>query len=543
MKKKILKIIVLLIIIMVILFNGSTFVPPFDVPKTPETPSIDKYDIPGYGVVADDKRAADIGMAVLEKGGSAVDAAIAVSYAMGVVLPVATGLGGSGIMLVYPGDGTAPVVYDYMGSASQNTSGKTAVPGFVKGMSAAHNDFGKLDMAELIDPSIKLAQEGSPVSSLLSTLINNSGFRITGSLRNTFFKNGKVIIKGEVLKQPELAKALEIIKNNDSLEFYKGEIAKEIVEKSNLTLEDLANYEVINREPVKGTFSGYEIYSSTPPSGGVTLIQTLSLAEKLNLGNIKENTAKYISLLASITQVTYNDRLGNVADPSFHDVDTNILTSENYINNLLSQVKLIDSFDQLPVDDSPADVEDEENTTHIVVYDQKGMMVSLTNTLTQFFGTGESAYGFFLNNHMDNFSINSKSINAVEAGKRPRSYISPTILVKDEKPVIGIGSPGGMRIPLMLTQVIVRFLENKESLQAAIDAPRFFYNEKKLYVEENYLSEIEMNKLRKDGVSIVLYNSQQFYGSVNALYIDFENDRIVGGADPRRNGSWDWFSK
>jgi len=144
---------------------------------------------------------------------------------------------------------------------------------------------------------------------------------------------------------------------------------------------------------------------------------------------------------------------------------------------------------------------------------------------------------------MDNFSLSSKSINAVEEGKRPRSYIAPTILVKDEKPVIGIGSPGGMRIPLMVTQVMVRFVENKESIQAAIDAPRFFYNENKLYIEENYLSELEMDKLREDGVSVILYNSQQFYGSVNALYIDYENKEIKGGADPRRNGTWEWIGK
>ncbi|KAF0092380.1 MAG: gamma-glutamyltranspeptidase [Fusobacteria bacterium] len=542
LKKKLLRVIVLLILILVMLIEASTFVPVSDVSKTPETetPNVDEFAVPGFGVVADDSRAVDIGMDVLQKGGSAVDAAIAISYAMGVVLPVATGLGGSGIMLVYPGDGTTPVVYDYMGSASENISGKSAVPGFVKGMVAAHNDFGKLDMAELLEPSIKLAKDGSPVSALLSTLTNNSGFRISSSLRSTFFNNGKAIAKDEILKQPDLAKALEIIKNN-YIDFYEGEVAKEIVKNSNLTLKDLAGYQVVKREPIKGIFSGYEVYSSTPPSGGVTLVQTLSLAEKLKLGNIKENSANYISLLAAITQVTYNDRLGNIGDPSFYDFDDNILTSDDYVNNLASQVKLIDSFNQLPVDDSPAIVEDEENTTHIVVYDKNGMMVSLTNTLTQFFGTGESAFGFFINNHMDNFSLNSKSINAVEEGKRPRSYIAPTILVKDEKPVIGIGSPGGMRIPLMLTQVMIRFLENKEPLQAAINAPRFFYNENKLYIEKNYLSELEMDKLRKDGVSVILNNSQQFYGSVNALYIDYENKEIKGGADPRRNGTWEWI--
>lgn len=495
----------------------------------------------GYGVVADDRRAVAIGMEILSKGGSAVDAAIAVSYAMGVVLPVATGPGGSGVMLVYPGDTATPVVYDYMGTAPANRSSRTAVPGFVAGMESAHRDYGKLSWQEILDPSIKLAREGTAVSNLLAGLVRTSGFRISGSARNLFFPGGRAIVKGALLKQTALADTLEKIRDGGQDAFYKGETGKDIADNSSLSLKELAGYQTVKSIPASGYYAGYKVYVSTPPTGGITMLQTIGLSEKMNLSELSPKSSAYISLLAAITQVTYNDRLSTIADPNFYKVDQLMIASSAYMDQLVNKARSIRHFDDLQVDDATGNLEDDENTTHIVVYDETGMMVSMTNTLTQFFGTGRSAGGFFLNNHMDNFSSNPKSLNAPETGKRPRSFISPAILEKDGRAVIGIGSPGGMRIPLMVTQVLNRFIEDGQELQAAIDAPRFFYNANKLYLEKNYLSEKEKNKLRKQGVQVILYTSQQFYGSVNALYIDYDKREITGGADPRRGGGWDWM--
>ncbi len=545
LKKKIAKIIIfiLLFIFILVLSNKS-----FQVINSIKEPivkvpiDISEISTPGYGVVADDSRAVDIGMDILNKGGSAVDAAIAVSYALSVVGPYASGMGGSGIMLVYPSDGTAPVVYDYLGIAPKNLSSVIAIPGFVKGLDAVHSDYGILDMGELLDPSIKLAKEGIEVNPMLNSLIKTSGYKIDSKLWNLFFNGTKAIETGEILKQPDLANALERIKANGADEFYSGDIAKEIVKNSSLTLNDLASYQVIKRAPVVGSFAGYDVYSSTPPSGGVTLIQTLSLAEKLNLSKYNGDSANYIALLARITQVTYHDRLTKISDPNFHLVDTDKLTSNEYIDQLASQVLSNIDLSNIIIDDSPSDSKDEENTTHIVVVDKSGMMVSVTNTLSQFFGTGKNAYGFFLNNHMDNFSLTPSSLNVAETGKRPRTFIAPTILAKDDKAVIGIGSPGSKRIPLMLTEVLLRTLQKNEPLQTAINSNRFFYYQNLLYLESNYLSDSEKDILRKKGYSVILYFNSQFYGSVNSLYVDYKNKEIVGGADKRRNAFWTWES-
>ena len=496
---------------------------------------------PGYGVVSDNIQATEIGMKILEQGGSAVDAAIAVSYALGVVSPFASGIGGGGIMLVYPSDGTDPIVYDYMGSSPVNTSGSIAVPGFVKGMAAVHQDFGKLSMADLLDPSIKLAKEGAVVTPLLVGMITNSKAKIDPDMRDVFFPDGSPLPAGDQLKQPALAETLETIKTNGSEDFYQGDIANQIAKSnSGVTLSDLTSYQVEKRIPAMGIFDGYEVFSSAPSAGGVTLIQMLALSENLELSKYPVDSSEYISLLSEITQVSYNDRYQNVLDLNFYNVDSTELTSEDHIFQLTGKIAPIVSPTQTITVDTPAESNGEENTTHFVIYDQNGMMVSVTNTLTYWFGTGKNVDGFFMNAHMENFSTNASSLNKAEAGKRPRSYISPTILAKHGKPVMGIGSPGGKRIPLMITEVLGRFLKYDRSLQEAIDAPRFFNDQNLVYVEDNYLTTATEEQLREMGYSVIRYDDPLFYGGVNSLYVDYQNNKILGGADDRRNASWLW---
>lgn len=494
----------------------------------------------GYGVVADNTDAVDIGMKILDQGGSAVDAAIAISYALGVTCPFASGLGGGGVMLVYPADGTDPVVYDYMGTAPENTMYNIAVPGFVKGMAVAHDDYGVLSMSALIDPSIQLAREGIKVSTLLNSMLVNSGSKIDDNVKRVFLPDGEALKTGDVLKQEALADCLEKLKSNGSEEFYTGTIANDIVESNGgLSLSDLASYHVEKRIPVMGEFAGYDVYSSSPPLGGVTLIQTLSLVEKLNLDAYPDNTADYVSRLSHINQVVSHERLVNIADPDFYFMDADQLTTEAHINKLAFQVIENNNLDQLPADDMKSSKED-GNTTHIVVYDKNGMMVSVTNTLTYWFGNGKNIDGFFMNSHMDNFSKESSSINIAETGKRPRSLISPTILVKNGKPVMGIGSPGGTRIPMMITQVLAKNLKDNIALQQAVNEPRFFNQKNLIYLEADNLTLTEEDNLREKGYSIIRYPDSLYYGGVNAIYVDYEKGELVGGADSRREASWKW---
>jgi len=545
LKKKPLKIAALVIGISLIIFTVIYFLIPLvsNEQKTNGQSGIDPVNqpSPGYGVVADNDQAVAIGMQILEQGGSAVDAAIAVSYALGVVSPFASGIGGGGVMLVYPGDGTAPSAYDYMGTAPEDTSGTIAVPGFVKGMAAAHQDYGQLSMEQLLDPSIKLAQDGITVTPLLNSMLEGSDAKIDSNVRGAFFPDGSAIKSGDVLKQPALAETLAKIKTNGEAAFYTGDVADQIAaSNSGITLQDLASYQVEKRTPSIGSYAGYDVYSAAPPSGGVTLIQTLALSEKLELNKYPVNSADYITLLAKITQVTYHDRYANVNDPDFYEVNVNQLTSADYIAQLAAEVTGNNDLNQLVINDSTTDSTGEENTTHIVIYDQTGMMVSVTNTLTYWFGDGTSVGGFFLNSHMANFSTTSASSNRPEAGKRPRSYISPTILAKNDKPVIGIGSPGGKRIPLMITQVLERGLKNNVPWQEAVDATRFYNDQNLIYLEDNYLTTAEEDQLRANGYSVIRYPNPLFYGGVNTLYVDYENKEIVGGADFRRDASWKW---
>lgn len=493
-----------------------------------------------YGVSSSNSIAVEVGTDVLENGGNAVDAAIAVSYALGVVEPYGSGIGGGGGMLILPGNQLdKPTFFDYRETSPISTEGsekKIGVPGFVKGMEAIHEKYGSKNMDQLIAPAIKLANDGFPVGQQLSERLKGAQYRLSEAEIPNFFPRNKPIEEGKTLKQPELAETLELIKEKGSDVFYNGELAEEIAEDvPGIQKEDLEKYSVKEREPVHGEFAGYDVISAPPPFSGITLIQSLQMAEMLNIQKTEQDTALFTHVISEITNRANSDRVAHIGDPAFSDIDDEALTSKEYSRKLAQDLSLNKLSDKYKLEGD--DLEEEHiSTTHFVVTDKEGTVVSVTNTLSNFFGSGENVEGFFLNNNLNNFNNTKTSLNYYEPDKRSRTFTAPTILKKDDE-VIGIGTPGGSRIPMMLTEVLVRHLLFKDSLQDAIDAPRFSIENNDLYTEFQYPTSVR-EELEGMGYDVKEKSSAIYYGGIQAIVIDQKNNRIYGAADPRRQGTW-----
>ncbi|WP_028390065.1 gamma-glutamyltransferase [Bacillus cihuensis] len=490
----------------------------------------------GYGVSADNDLAVKIGMLVLEKGGNAVDAAVAVSYALGVVEPYGSGLGGGGEMIIHEGKGEKPIVYDYYTLSTSDTlpSSGTGIMGFVKGMEKVHKQLGTVEMERLIEPSIQLAEKGFDVSKTLHERLKGASYRINKDEVPHFFPNGKAIQTGERLRQKELANTLRIIQKEGAKGFYEGEIAEHIHDHvKTINLSDLKSYEAERKKPIKFKFDKFDIYSTAPPSGSVMLAQSLQMVDEMEFEK-EMSQDEYIYKLGIINRKSYRDRIAHVGDPNFVDMDLEKLISKEYSEKLVSDISEGGYKSKL---DSKAEKEEHSDTTHFVIVDKSGMMVSVTNTLSNFFGSGKYMDGFFLNNQLKNFSEHEKSPNRIQEGKRPVSHIAPTIIVKDGKPVMGIGSAGGSRIPSVITQVLVQNIKYDETIQNAIDHPRFFMevNEDVIVVEGELSSKVK-KKLRKLGFKVVEEKSSLPFGSVQSLVVD--DGVVYGGADYRREGAW-----
>ncbi|KZE37886.1 gamma-glutamyltransferase [Bhargavaea cecembensis] len=477
-------------------------------------------------------------MRIIEQGGNAVDAAIAVSFVLGVAEPYGSGIGGGGTMLIHPNNGEDPVVYDYRETAPEGTlpSSDIGIPGFVKGMYKVHDDFGTKNMEQLMDPAIHFAANGVTVSETLHHALEESEHLPD---LNHYFPDGEPIEAGEVLVQKQLAETLEDIKENGPSAFYQGDIASAINdEEEDIKENDLESYEVEVKEPLQGEFGDYEVLAPPPPSGGIMLIQVLEMAESLQIEDTKDHPLDFSLMMGLINRISYSDRLENVGDPDYTDVPTDEMLSDDHINHLVSEVNGLELSEEYRHDlESDADIEDHGDTTHFVVVDKNGMMVSVTNTLSSSFGSGEYVNGFFLNDQLKNFSNREDSPNRPEPGKRPFSYTTPTILTKNGSPAIGIGSAGGRKITSMVAQQLVKMIKFNEPIQESVNNPRAFleFNEDILQVEPDYV----LLKNPEDlGIEVQNIGNTTYFGSVQGLVINDESGEIHGFSDNNRDGTW-----
>lgn len=502
--------------------------------------------------------ATQAGLEILRKGGNAVDAAVATAFAIGVVEPNASGLGGEGMMLIRLADGEsvaidyrscAPkAIYEYDGEDYGPKS--VAIPGTVAGLTLALNEYGTLSLPEVMSPAIKYAEEGFTISETLGGIILDKYEQLLADPASSkiYLEDSLPKKAGDILKQPDLARSLRLISKKGADVFYKGELADKIayeMQKNGgiITKEDLANYKAVERRPVTGNYRGYTVISSPPPVSGMAVVEALNILENFDLSKYDFMSYEVIHLMSEAVRLAYCDRYTYMADPDFVAVPLGILLSEDYA---AERAKKIDLKRQIPDSELlpglQLDVKESSSTTHLVVADKQGNMVSLTQTISSFFGSGYVVEdtGILMNNEMKNF--NSRGINVMEPYKRMRTTIAPTILVKDDKPFLTIGTPGAARIVPTTVNVIVNIVDYGMGLQEAIEAPRFYSRlNTTIYLEDRF-PEIFIKALEKKGATVEIKGEMDLYfGGVQAVMYDLKKGIIYGGADPRRDGYAEGF--
>jgi len=517
-----------------------------------------------------------VGVSILEQGGNAVDAAVAVGFALAVTLPRAGNLGGGGFMMVHQAAENRTVAVDYRerapaaatrdmfldadGNADSDKSRYSGlavgVPGTVAGLAHAHGKYGSgsLSLADLIAPAIRLAEDGFPVSVDLAYSLATYEKRLKADpdAAKIFFRaDGSLYQPGDILKQPELAESLKAIAQNGPEAFYSGPIAKAIADRVTeiggaMTPADLADYKPVEREPVKGTYRGHEIHSMPPPSsGGIHIVQILNILEGYPLDYLGHNSADTIHLMAEAMKRAYADRSQFLGDPDFVKVPAKGLTSKDYAADLRAQISVnraTPASEIKPGD--PAPYEGNE-TTHFSVVDKDGNAVSNTYTLNFSYGVRRIATGtgILLNNELDDFSAKAGvanaygllggAANAVEAGKRPLSSMSPTLVFRDGKFLLATGSPGGSRIITTVLQILINVIDHGMNIAEATNAIRIHHQWLPDEIRiENGLSADTIRLLEQRGHAI---NEKSVMGSTQSILV--EGDRLHGAADPRRPGA------
>ncbi len=460
-------------------------------------------------VVAMESIAADVGVGVLRKGGNAVDAAVAVGFALTVTHPFAGNIGGGGYMLIRMADGRATFIdfrerapekatrdmyLDAQGNLTRDSLEgwrSTGVPGSVRGFEIANTKYGRHTWAENLAPAIELATKGFEVSYPLA-----EGLRGSRSLardpesRRIFQRDGKFFDVGETLAQPDLGRTLQRISANGPSELYEGETARKFADEMAkhgglITLSDLKNYKAIERTPLQGTYKGYTILTAPPSSsGGIALLEMLGILEGTGYEKAGFGSAAAIHYEAEAMRRAYADRNEYLGDPDFVKNPVEGLLDKSYLARLRGTIDPQRATPSAQVKPGqPAGVEKME-TTHYSVVDAEGNAVAVTYTLNGGYGNGITVpgLGFLLNNEMDDFASKPGSPNmfglvqgernAIAPGKRPLSSMTPTILLKDGKLFMTVGAPGGSRIPTAVLQVILNVIDFEMNIQDAIDAPR-----------------------------------------------------------------------
>jgi gamma-glutamyltranspeptidase/glutathione hydrolase len=522
-------------------------------------------------VVSADTLASRVGASILEAGGNAIDAAVATGFALAVTFPGAGNIGGGGFMVVRLPDGSeaafdfrekAPLAAhaemfldengEYSSRIHHNSHLAVGVPGTVAGFALAHERLGSLSWAEVVAPAVELARNGFTLtSSRASDLARyvRQAFQPYPASMAAFSKDGVPYEAGETLVQPDLAGTLERIMREGRDGFYRGETARLIAEEMErgggmITEEDLARYEAKEREPVHGTYRGYDIISMHPPSsGGPALIEMLNILEGYDLASMGHNTAAYIHHLTEAMRRAYRDRARWVADMDFVEVPLARILSKEYA------AELRESIDpQRATPSSVADVEqpyESPETTHYSVVDAAGMAVSVTYTLEAWYGSKITVpgAGFVLNNEMGDFNaapglttasgLIGTEPNLARPEQRMLSSMTPSIVAKDGNLVAVVGSPGGRTIINSVLEVIIHLIDFGMDIQSAVDAPRFHHQwlPARITIERDGATGEVIAELRAMGHEVRMGGTQ---GRTNCIGIDPLTGEVIGAADTRQ---------
>lgn len=510
-----------------------------------------------------------VGAEIMSKGGNAVDAAVAMGFALGVCEPFTSGLGGGGLATIHTAEGEnffidfrevapAAATLDLYVDASGENNGNTkegglasGVPGEVAGLLYLLEHHGTMSREEVMEPAIRIANEGFTVSAYCANAISDAYEKTQKfpEMSKVYLdENGLPWEEGSVITNPDLGKALQLIADQGADVFYKGEIGEAMVATlakydGVMTMDDLAGYEVHELKPVTGDYRGYTVISSPPPSsGGTHLIEILNILENFDMASMEVNSAEYVHLFAETFKLAFADRAKYMADTNFVTVPLGGLTSQAYADKRAQDIDLNVAMEQAAPDDpSPYEHTD---TTHFSVADVDGNCVAITKTINYYFGSGVmvDGYGFMMNNQMDDFSTDPESVNKIEPGKKPLSSMSPTVVLKpDGSPFLVLGTPGGSRIFSGVAEVISRVIDSKMDLHTAISVPKIWncsnknnlQYEKPLKGYEQYaLTDETIAKLTEMGHGELKTTASGAFQCI--MFMD--DGTLYGTADPRQDG-------
>ncbi|WP_066306991.1 gamma-glutamyltransferase [Bacillus sp. FJAT-29814] len=522
--------------------------------------------------------ASEIGAEVLRTGGNAVDAAVAIQFALNVVEPMMSGIGGGGFMMYYdaktkettiinsreraPQGATPDMFLDENGKAipfaDRVRSGKSVgVPGTLKGLETALEKWGTRPMQQLIGPAIKLADQGFPIESVLADAIADNEEKLSATAaKDVFLPNGQPLKEGDLLVQKDLAKAFKLIRAKGADALFNGQIGEAMANEvqqfgGSMTVADLDKYNVTIDKPIWGDYQGYQIASMPPPSsGGVFLLQMLKILDDYKLSKYDVRSWEKYHLLAETMHLAYADRAAFAGDPEFVNVPLKGLLHPEYIKERQALISL-NSMNKSPKAGDPwkyemasanykitsqPDDKKEGQTTHFTVADRWGNVVSYTTTIEQVFGSGimVPGYGIMLNNELTDFDAVPGGANEVQPNKRPLSSMTPTIVFSDDKPILTVGSPGGTTIITSVLQTILHAIEYDMELKEAVEEPRIYTNSTTSYRIESGVSADVISKLNSMGHR---FGSPTTIGNVQSIFIDHENGTFKGVADSSRNGA------
>ena len=524
-------------------------------------------------VVSTSKQASEAGVQILKKGGNAIDAAVAIGFALAVTSPSNGNIGGGGFLVATFADGRiitqdhrekAPSlshrdmflngsgdVIDGMSLYSRASSG---VPGTVDGLVGIFRDHGSgaVSLKQVLAPAIKLAEKGFLISNYEAKHLNayRNFFEKNNEAARIFIKKNQELWKAnDRLIQRDLSKTLKLISKYGRDGFYKGEIAELIIREMQngnglISLDDLKKYKSIYREPLIGFYKGHQIVSMGPPSsGGALLVNMLNMLENYSTDSLQWNSSDYVHIITEIERRAYADRAEHMGDPDFWDVPIDMLKSKEYAKKRIHDINMRKATPSKAVYAGNADIYESPETTHYSVVDQWGNAVSVTTTINLSYGNGcvvEGA-GFFLNNEMDDFSAKpgvpnafglvGNEANAISPDKRPLSSMTPTIVLKNNKPFLIVGSPGGSTIITTTMQTILNVIDHKMNIKEAVCAPRFHsqWLPDVIQIEPRGLAEDVLTNLRSRGHSIIYRGG--YIGEANCIMITEEG--FFGGGDCR----------
>src|SRR5579871_758646 len=541
-------------------------------------------------VVTVHQLASQVGVEILQAGGNAVDAAVATGFALAVVHSPAGNIGGGGFMLIRMADGkthfldyrekapaaaTRNMYLDPQGNvipgASEIGYKAIAVPGSVAGLTYAEKKYGKLTLKQVMAPAIKLARDGFALTWGEAADFHDSHLAQFPESRRVFQRNGDYYKPGEIFRQPDLARTLERIAANPD-DFYHGSLAQEIaaaMQKGSglITADDLAHYEVKEREPVRGTYRGYEVISAPPPSsGGTVLIESLNILEGYDLGQMGSRSAQSLHFTVEAFRRAFFDRAEFMGDPDFSKIPVAQLLDKKYAaawresidpehassSKELKRPAIFSELEQYAESHPPAVAPHEGNhTTHYSIIDTEGNAVAVTTTINDWFGSRVTAdgLGFLLNDEMDDFSAkpgvpNSDGLiqgaaNAIGPGKRPLSSMTPTIVARDGKPVLVLGSPGSSKIITTVANVLMGVIDYGMNIQEAVNAPRF-HNQwlPDVLNVERWFSPDTVQILRKMGYTVQygLSDSDGYWSDGECIAVDQKTGERLGAPDGRNGG-------